>query len=84
MARQMVVLALILIALVGLVSAAAPASASKSTSSPAAAPAGAPADSTASSPPSQASAPAHSSCPTIEVSTMAGVGAAVVATHFMF
>ncbi|XP_039018164.1 red pigment-concentrating prohormone-like [Hibiscus syriacus] len=95
MAHQNVVLALVLIALVGMVSAAG----SKASSSPASAPGGADgglggapgspagalgAAAGGSSPPSMASAPSPSKGATLEVSTVAGVGAAAVAFYFMF
>ncbi|MBA0845041.1 hypothetical protein Goarm_022232 [Gossypium armourianum] len=93
MARQLVVLALVLIALTGVVSAAAPASDSKAAasspgSSPADAPAGASVDGNAagSSPPSLATAPSPSGGVALEVSasTIVGVGAATVAGYVMF
>ncbi|MBA0638443.1 hypothetical protein Godav_024408 [Gossypium davidsonii] len=93
MARQLVVLALVLIALTGVVSAAAPASDSKAAasspgSSPAGAPAGASVDGNAagSSPPSLATAPSPSGGVALEVSasTIVGVGAATVAGYVMF
>ncbi|XP_039006675.1 anther-specific protein BCP1 [Hibiscus syriacus] len=86
MARQIVVFALVLIALVGMVSAAG----SKASTSPAPAPgdaaasgglAGSPGG--ASSPPSSAPSPG-SGVAALEVSTVAGVGVAFVAGYFMF
>ncbi|MBA0695346.1 hypothetical protein Goari_001975 [Gossypium aridum] len=93
MARQLVVLALVLIALTGVVSAAAPASDSKAAaSSPSSSPAGAPAEASVdgnaagSSPPSLATAPSPSGGVSLEVSasTIVGVGAATVAGYVMF
>ncbi|KAH1048629.1 hypothetical protein J1N35_039413 [Gossypium stocksii] len=93
MARQLVVLALVLIALTSVVSAAAPASDSKAAasspdSSPAGAPAGASTDgsATGSSPPYLAIAPSPSDGVALKVSasTIAGVGAATVAGYVMF
>ncbi|MBA0575718.1 hypothetical protein Golob_023891 [Gossypium lobatum] len=94
MARQLVVLALVLIALTGVVSAAAPASDSKAAaSSPGSSPAGAPAgasvdgiNAAGSSPPSLATAPSPSGGAALEVSasTIVGVGAATVAGYVMF
>ncbi|PPD73139.1 hypothetical protein GOBAR_DD29938 [Gossypium barbadense] len=77
MARQIVVLALVTMALFALVSTAAAAPAP----APGASPSGSPGD--ASSPPSQASAPSPSSGAALEISAIVGVGAAAVAGYFM-
>ncbi|KAL4319540.1 hypothetical protein GQ457_18G022310 [Hibiscus cannabinus] len=103
MARQIVLLALVFIALVGMVSAASkaasssPAASKGASSSPAPAPGGAGVDlagapeaaaggSSASSPASEgpAGAPSAGKGATLEVSTVAGVGAAAIACYFMF
>ncbi|KAE8690832.1 hypothetical protein F3Y22_tig00110893pilonHSYRG00595 [Hibiscus syriacus] len=90
MARQIVVVAaaLVLIALVGSVSAASPASKPTSGDSPAPAPGGATSIGAAAggSPSSLASAPGPSSDATaaLDVLAIGGVGVAVVAGYFLF
>ncbi|MBA0676977.1 hypothetical protein Goari_018410 [Gossypium aridum] len=79
MARQIVVLALVTMALFALVSTAAAAPAPAP--APGGSPSGSPGD--ASSPPSQASAPSPSSGAALEISAIVGVGAAAVAGYFM-